>query len=184
MSKEKKPLNFFIKSLVTAILVLGLSYTIYTNLIIKKEAAALDQSNLAPDFTLQDLNSNEVKLSDYRGKGVLLNFWATYCPPCEKEMPYLNNVYQQYKDKGIEILAVNAQEPRIIVSPFVSEKKLSFPILLDRTGEAVDLYKVNNLPVTYLINENGEITQTIFGELTEKKVRIYLESIIPKDKKL
>ncbi|MCO0599880.1 thiol-disulfide oxidoreductase ResA [Peribacillus butanolivorans] len=179
MSKEKKPVNFFIKSLVTAILVLGLGYTIYTNLIIKNEAVTIDQSNLAPDFTLQDLKGNEVKLSDYRGKGVILNFWATYCPPCEKEMPYLNKVYQEYEDKGIEILAVNAQEPRIIVSPFVLEKKLSFSILLDRTGEAIEQYKVNNLPVTYLINEDGEITQTISGELTEKKVRSYVESIIP-----
>ena len=130
---------------------------------------------------MKDLEGNEVKLEDYRGKGVLLNFWATYCPPCEKEMPYLESAYKDYKDKGIEILAVDVGEPRILVNQFVSKKELSFPVLLDWNGDTADLYEVHTLPVTFLINEEGEITEKISGELTEENIHHYLESIIPEE---
>lgn len=168
-----------LKSLVAVILVLGLLYPVYTNFFLNKETVAKGQNHAAYDFTLQDLDGNEISLSDFKGKGVVLNFWATYCPPCEKEMPYLNNVYQAYKDKGIEILAVNAKEPRILVSPFVEEKNVRFPILLDRTGTTVDQYKILNLPITFFIDEDGVIIEKFSGELTEKKIRSSVEQIIP-----
>lgn len=156
-------------------------YTVYTNFFLNKETIAKghEQNQTAYDFTLQDLEGSEISLSDFKGNGVVLNFWATYCPPCEKEMPYLNNVYQEYKEKGIKILAVNAKEPRIIVSPYVEEKNLSFPILLDRTGTTIDQYKILNLPVTFFIDEDGVIIEKFSGELTEKKIRSSVESIIP-----
>lgn len=160
---------------------LGMLYTVYTNFFLNKETIAKghEQNQTAYDFTLQDLEGSEISLSDFKGNGVVLNFWATYCPPCEKEMPYLNNVYQEYKEKGIKILAVNAKEPRIIVSPYVEEKNLSFPILLDRTGTTIDQYKILNLPVTFFIDEDGVIIEKFSGELTEKKIRSSVESIIP-----
>jgi peroxiredoxin len=169
------------KVLVAVILVLGMLYTVYTNFFLNKETIAKghEQNQTAYDFTLQDLEGSEISLSDFKGNGVVLNFWATYCPPCEKEMPYLNNVYQEYKEKGIKILAVNAKEPRIIVSPYVEEKNLSFPILLDRTGTTIDQYKILNLPVTFFIDEDGVIIEKFSGELTEKKIRSSVESIIP-----
>ncbi|MDY0943199.1 thiol-disulfide oxidoreductase ResA [Priestia megaterium] len=170
-----------IKSLVAAILILGLIYTIHNTLSSNKET--LDKENdenySVYDFSLQDLDGNEISLSDFKGRSVVLNFWATYCPPCEKEMPYLNNIYEEYKKKGIEVLAVNAKEPRIIVSPFVKEKNLKFPVLLDRTGTTVDQYKVLNLPVTLFIDENGTIIERFSGELTEKKIRNSVEQIVP-----
>jgi peroxiredoxin len=173
--------KLLLKGLVAVILVLGLLYTVYTNFFLHNETVAKgqDQHEAAYDFTLQDLEGEERSLSDFKGKGVVLNFWATYCPPCEKEMPYLDNVYQEYKEKGIEILAVNAKEPRIFVSPFVEEKNLSFPILLDRTGTTVDEYQVLNLPTTFFIDEDGVIVEKISGELTEKKIRSSVERIIP-----
>lgn len=169
------------KVLVAVILMLGMLYTVYTNFFLNKETIAKghEQNQTAYDFTLQDLEGSEISLSDFKGNGVVLNFWATYCPPCEKEMPYLNNVYQEYKEKGIKILAVNAKEPRIIVSPYVEEKNLSFPILLDRTGTTIDQYKILNLPVTFFIDEDGVIIEKFSGELTEKKIRSSVESIIP-----
>lgn len=173
--------KLLLKGLVAVILVLGLFYTVYINLFLHNETVAKGQGQheAAYDFTLQDLEGKEISLSDFKGKGVIVNFWATYCPPCEKEMPYLNNVYQAYKDKGIEILAVNAKEPRILVSPFVEEKNLSFPILLDRTGTTVDQYKILNLPITFFIDEDGVIIEKFSGELTEKKIRSSVERIIP-----
>lgn len=171
--------RFIIQSLVIVSLIAGLFYSIYTNFLLNKETVGQDQNQTAPDFTLHDIHGNEIKLSDFQGKGIVLNFWATYCPPCEKEMPYLNKVYQEYKEKGIDILAVNAKEPRVIVSPFASEKKLSFPILLDRTGAVVDTYNISNLPVTFFIDENGVIIEKFSGELTEGKIRSSVKSIIP-----
>lgn len=178
MNNINKKRGFFIKGLITIILVIGLGYTIYTNLIETKEETA-DESNLAPNFTLEDLQGKKIKFEDYRGKGVLLNFWATYCPPCEKEMPYLESAYKDYKNKGVEVLAVDVGEPRIIVNQFVSKKELSFPVLLDWNADAADLYEVNTLPVTFLINEKGEITEKISGEMTEKKIYHYVKSIVP-----
>jgi peroxiredoxin len=173
--------KFLLKILVAVILVLGLLYPVYTNFFLNKETVAKgqDQNQAAYDFTLQDLEGKKISLSDFKGKGVVLNFWATYCPPCEKEMPYLNNVYQEYKEKGIEILAVNAKEPRILVSPFVEEKNISFSILLDRTGTTVDKYQILNLPTTFFIDEDGVIVEKISGELTETKIRSLVERIVP-----
>src|SRR4051812_34261741 len=147
MSNVTKRASFLIKGLVVATLILGIGYAIYSNFIKEKEVTASDGRGLVPNFTLKDLKGKEVKLEDYRGKGVFLNFWATYCPPCEKEMPYLESAYKDYKDKEIEVLTVDVGEPRIIVNQFVSKKKLSFPVLLDWNADAADLYEVNTLPV-------------------------------------
>jgi len=179
MSNVKKRASLFIKGLVVAILVLGIGYAIYMNFFKEKEVTAIDKSDLASNFTLKNLKGEEVKLEDYRGKGVFLNFWATYCPPCEKEMPYLESAYKDYKDKDIEVLAVDVGEPRIIVNQFVSKKELSFPVLLDWNADVADSYEVNTLPVTFLINEKGEIKERISGEMTEENIRYYLKSIVP-----
>ncbi|MGG3643503.1 thiol-disulfide oxidoreductase ResA [Bacillus gobiensis] len=181
MHEVKHAGHFLIKSLAAIILLLGLFYTVYSNFFMSSEKASKDhdQNNLAPDFTLQDLDGDVIRLSDFKGKAVILNFWATYCPPCDKEMPLLNKVYEEYKDKGLEILAVNAGEPRIIVSPYVNEKNLRFPILLDRTGTAVDHYDILNIPATYFINEDGVLIEKFPGELTEEKILSSLEQIIP-----
>jgi len=180
MNNKRKQVVLFIRGVIASILVLGIGYAIYSNFIKDKGATASTGTNLAPNFILIDLKGNEVNLEDYRGKGVLLNFWATYCPPCEKEMPYLESAYKDYKDKGIEILAVDVGEPRILVDQFVSKKGLSFPVLLDWKGDTADLYKVQTLPITVLINEKGEIVDKITGEMTEEAVRQHLDSIVPK----
>ena len=122
----------------------------------------------AVDFTLRDLQGQNHNLSDYRGKGVVVNFWATYCPPCEREFPALESVYQQYKGQGIEILAINVEETLRAVDPFIAKKDVNFPVLLDRHGEAASAYKVINLPVTFFINSNGEIVSQVSGEMSEE----------------
>lgn len=178
MSHSKKVL---MKGLVIFLLVSALGYTLYSQFILNKEAIVINAnaSKLSPAFSLKDLEDNEVNLKQYHGKGILINFWATYCPPCEEEMPYLESAYKEYKDKGIEILAVDVGEPKIIVNHFVGKKELSFPILLDSKGEIADLYKVQTLPTTFLVNENGEIIEKITGELSEEKIRQNVERIIP-----
>jgi peroxiredoxin len=145
-------------------------YVLYGELYEKKEAAAAKVGHAAPDFTLKNANGTEAALSDFRGKGVLINFWATYCPPCEKEMPYLENAYRRHKEQGIEILAINAAEPTRIVNQFISQQKVTFPILLDRDGIVLEQYQVRNLPTSFFINAKGEIVKKVSGELTEEKI--------------
>nr|WP_318839115.1 thiol-disulfide oxidoreductase ResA [Priestia endophytica] len=180
--RTKKFSSSLLTGLVILVLLLGLGYTVYVNFFKneKNVAKGADLNDIAFDFTLQDLHGNEVSLSDFRGKGVILNFWATYCPPCKKEMPHLNSIYEEYKDKGIEVIAVNATEPRVIIRPFVQEYGLDFPILLDRTGSVVEQYDILNIPVTFFINEEGKIIEKSSGELTEESIRSSVKRIIPK----
>ncbi|SDJ13130.1 AhpC/TSA family protein [Alteribacillus bidgolensis] len=85
------------------------------------------EGDIEPNFQLETLEGETVELNDYRGQSVFLNFWGTYYPPCEEEMPYMENQYQEYKDKGVEILAVNVGESELAVERFVDRHPLSFP---------------------------------------------------------
>jgi len=155
------------------------SYVVYSTLTNKKEVVASEVGSTAPDFTLKDLVGREQTLSSYKGKGVILNFWATYCPPCKKEMPYLEEAYKQYKVEGIEIIAVNVAEPTRLANQFVKTNNLTFPILLDRDQVVADVYQVINLPMTFFIDEHGEIVEKVSGELTPQKINNSIKLIKP-----
>lgn len=129
----------------------------------------------APDFTLTDLAGQTVTLSAYRGQVVLLNFWATWCGPCQAEMPALQQQYAAFKDKGLALVAVNAGEPRADVENFVRAAALTFPVLLDPRGPVNDLYRINALPTTFIINREGVITHLRVGMLAEEQLTAYLE---------
>lgn len=126
----------------------------------------LEVGNRAPDFELQTLNGENVKLSDFRGKRVMLNFWASWCGPCRDEMPDLEKFYQ---DKDIEILAVNLTDSEVSldnVKNFRDEFGLTFPILLDTDLIVATMYQIQPIPTTYMIDSNGIITNMAFGALT------------------
>lgn len=99
------------------LLLAAVGYTLYANF--TKDDTTIKVGSSAPDFVLETLDGKEMKLSDLKGKGVFLNFWGTWCKPCEKEMPYMETEYQNFKDKNIEILAVNISENNLVVSSFV-----------------------------------------------------------------
>lgn len=125
----------------------------------------LDRGNLAPDFELQSLTGETVKLSDFRGEKVMVNFWATWCPPCRAEMPDMQRFYE---DTDIVILAVNLTETtteRNHVPRFVDEYGLTFPVLLDENLIAATLYRIQPIPTSYLINSDGTIHNMAFGAL-------------------
>ncbi|MEF3330179.1 TlpA disulfide reductase family protein [Oceanobacillus oncorhynchi] len=125
----------------------------------------LEVGNMAPDFELQTLAGETVKLSDYRGKKVMINFWATWCPPCRAEMPDMEAFYQ---DKDIVILAVNLTETENNlqqVQDFVNEYELTFPILLDEKIEVAEQYMIQPIPTSYMINSNGVVAFKAFGSL-------------------
>ncbi len=118
----------------------------------------------APEFRLMDMNGRSVALSDMQGKVVLLNFWATWCGPCRVEMPSMEVLYQSYRDKGLEILAVSVDEQGPAVTrPFQEDRGLTFPILHDRDYQVGLLYGARSLHRTYIVARKGTIRERVFG---------------------
>ncbi|WP_052455615.1 TlpA disulfide reductase family protein [Bhargavaea cecembensis] len=133
----------------------------------------LKPGELAPDFELATLDGKTASLSDYRGKKVVLNFWATWCPPCREEMPHMQRYYEENGGgEAFEIVAVNATETERgngkAVAPFVEELGLTFPILMDEKGNTSELYEILFYPVTYIIDEDGVVIEQVMQPLTEK----------------
>ena len=134
---------------------------------------------VAPDFELETLDGRTIALSDLRGQVVLINFWATWCPPCRAEMPAIQQVYERYRDQGFEVLAVNLQEQDAQMSAFVEERELTFPILPDRDGSVSNVYRVTSIPTTFFVDRTGTIQEIIVGgplphALIESKVTALL----------
>lgn len=108
------------------------------------------------DFTLTDLGGKRWSLRDLRGKVVLVNFWATWCPPCRKEMPDLESLYERFKDKGFVILAIS-DESQNQVAPFIKERNISYPVLLDNGRKTNDLFQVEGIPKSFVYNRDGKL---------------------------
>ena len=143
--------------------------------------AAPQEGFLAPDFTLQSITGETYRLSDLRGQAVVINLWATWCPPCRAEMPALQKMYEEYKAQGLVILAVNStvQDTASAVAPFAAEYGLTFPILLDETGSVTSAYQVRSLPSSYFIDRKGIVRQVIIGgPMSEALLRTRIEDIL------
>jgi peroxiredoxin len=135
--------------------------------------AATTQTGLTPvadkpqaaDFSLQRVTGESLRLSDLKGQVVLVNFWATWCPPCREEMPSIHRVWQQLHDEGFEVLAVNLGEEASAISDFAARLALdeAFPLLLDPDGEAMRALQVRGLPTTYLIDKQGRKAYVAIG---------------------
>lgn len=128
----------------------------------------------APDFELETLEGKKVKLSDFAGKKVMLNFWATWCPPCKAEMPHMQKFYEEAGDK-IQILAVNI-DPKNNVAGFAEEMNLHFPILLDKNDKVMKMYQILSIPTTYFIDEDGIIRNKFIGAMSLDKMREFFEN--------
>ncbi|MEH7307655.1 thiol-disulfide oxidoreductase ResA [Neobacillus drentensis] len=173
-----KKRRLVIRSIILLLLGSAVVYTLYANFT-KDTKQKVAVGGQAPDFALVDMQGNKHQLTDYRGQGVFLNFWGTWCPPCKKEMPYINNQYHQYKDKGVQVLTVDIQESELAVNQFAERLKLDFPIMIDTDKEVMNTYGIDPLPATFLIDKNGKVVKYYTGELTEEKVREFMEKIKP-----
>jgi peroxiredoxin len=126
---------------------------------------AAEENALAPDFLLESVSGDEVRLSDYRGRPVVLNFWATWCRPCRKEIPLLVAAQNEYEDEGLVVIGLNLQEGKSLIEPFAEDFGMNFPILIDRDGEVGDRYRLLGLPTTFFIDRDGVIRSIFTGPL-------------------
>jgi peroxiredoxin len=118
---------------------------------------ALTMEKAAPDFTLKSLTNTNIKLSEQTGNVVLLNFWASWCGPCRKEMPLLNDLHNKYKALGFSVIGVNVEQDSSMAKSFISSYPVDFPILLDVSNKASKLYDVSAMPTTVIIDRNGMV---------------------------
>ncbi|HBH36292.1 MAG TPA: alkyl hydroperoxide reductase [Gammaproteobacteria bacterium] len=116
----------------------------------------------APDFELVDVDGGKHRLSDYRGKPLIINFWATWCPPCREEMPSMNRAWRKVKDE-VSMLAVNVGEDEDTIFIFSADYPIDFPVLLDRSGAVIKQWPVKGLPTTFVLDRDGNIRYTAVG---------------------
>jgi peroxiredoxin len=123
-----------------------------------------DERKQAADFSLPDINGKNLSLSSFRGKVVILSFWATWCPSCKEEMPRFNTLYNEMKSRGLEIVAVSSDYSLGYLKDYLSDKNFNFTILFDEKRTVTRQYRIPYLPVTFLIDKKGLIVEKIPGE--------------------
>jgi peroxiredoxin len=121
------------------------------------------RQKIAEDFALKTPDGKTFRLSEQRGKTVIVNFWATWCPPCREEMPAMERLYQQHRDRGLVLVAVSLDADPAVVAPYLKQNKLSFPIALDPKSEIANKYGVRALPSSFIVDRDGTMTALALG---------------------
>lgn len=140
----------------------------------------LQEGNKAPDFQLKTLDDADVKLSDLRGKKVILNFWATWCPPCKAEIPHMRNFYVSSDKSKVEILAINlttSEKNPKNVKGFIKDRNVTFPVLLDQDGDVGVQYQAITIPTSYLIDSQGIVRKKIVGPMDKDMMNQLIENV-------
>jgi len=144
---------------------------------------APEVGRVGPDFLLETPQGGTLRLSDLQGRPVLLNFWATWCPPCRQEIPELVKAYARYRDDGLVIVGVDLQEPDRSVLSFAGDFGIEYPLVIDRDGELRDVWRlggpIQGLPMSYFIDGTGVVRDLFYGPLTEKFLEERLAKILP-----
>lgn len=136
----------------------------------------------AIDFTLTDLNGNSVSLKKFRGKNVYINFWTTWCPWCKKELPDIEKISQEYKDKNLVVLTVDIGEDKATVGNFIKENNYDFNVLLDSDSSVAQQYSISSIPVSIFIDKNGNIAQKNVGAMSENQMKAIIENLLVEKK--
>lgn len=143
------------------------------------ETAGIHEGSVAVDFRLEALDGTEVSLSDYRGNVVLVNFWATWCPPCRAEIPDIEAAYQARRDDGFVVLGVSVEQTHASVAPFAQAMEMTYPVLLDEGGQVYRTYRAPGLPMSILVDEEGVIRARHVGGMTRAQLDGYLAEVLP-----
>ncbi len=133
------------------------------NIFFKENIKEISPGVPAPDFSLQNIEGESISLSDYKGKVILLNFWASWCGPCIAEMPSIENLHKTVKDENIQVVTINLGESKDVVSNFMSKNGYSFNSLLDSDNSVAGIYGIRSIPTTYIINKEGNIVASKLG---------------------
>ena len=182
----KKLVYRIIIGLIVLVAILLLGWKLYydhsqntTNL--QESAGGLKVGQPAPDFTLDTLDEGQVTLSGFKGKAVLINFWASWCAPCREETPDLVKAYNAHHAEGLVILGVNMTSIDTVsdAKSFVAEFQIPYPVPLDRDGKVAALYRVSGIPTSFFINRQGTITHVQIGKLTAEQIEQFLLGILP-----
>lgn len=167
--------------LITAVAILGAVWIFFSRIPVEPASAAAVQPRvnfLAPSLRLATLDGKNIALDDLRGQIVLINFWATWCPPCRAEMPEIQNAYEKYHAQGLAVLAVDVAEDPGVVTPFVQGLELTFPILLDRDTSVTKRYQVNGLPTTFFVGRDGVIRASNLGGMNRAFIEAQLAPLL------
>ncbi|MBY0084458.1 thiol-disulfide oxidoreductase ResA [Brevibacillus sp. M2.1A] len=167
----------YVRIAVLGVLLVALVFALYSSFV--KDPGAVKVGSDAPNFSLEQLNGPELALESLKGKGVILNFWGTWCEPCKEEMPALQKQYTKFKDKGLVVIGVNIGESPVAVEPFVKQFEIDFPILLDRQSEITKLYRIGPIPTTFFIDPDGEVQEVFIGQLDEAMIESKVTKILP-----
>lgn len=133
---------------------------------------------VAPEITLSDLSGEKASLADFGGQVVLVNNWATWCPPCKAEMPTLQAYYEEHKDEGFLLIGIEAGEPADEVAQFIDEYKLTFPIWLDPNNQALSAFQNDNLPSSYVIDREGVVRLAWVGAVSKAILEKYVTPLL------
>lgn len=177
---NRKRNRYIFRTIVLAVLLFAVVFALINNF--NKDKETYEVGDLAPDFEMIQINeANDlevIRLSELQGKGVMLNFWGTFCEPCKDEMPYMESLYPEYRD-DVEIVAVSLDLNELIIQKFIDDYNLTFPITHDRKDEVREMYKIGPLPSTIFINPQGEIAEKVIGPLTLDDLEDHFKNIAP-----
>lgn len=173
MKKNRKIMQI---TILLAVIIIGI-YTI-GNSWFSDRTPIPKEGEKALNFTLGDLDGQIHRLEEYRGKGVVINFWGTFCPPCVREMPLIQEYYERYKEQNLVVLGLNLDEPEVTVKSFVKENGITYPILMD-DFTVRDQYGVVSYPTTFFIDPKGLIKYKFIGEMNEQQFRYRVLQILP-----
>lgn len=151
---------------------------------LSQPALALSEGDLAPNFSVPKVNGGTLKLSDYRGKVVLVNFWATWCPPCRKEIPDFTRVYKKYSKQGFVILGLSVDQEGVNpVKTMIKDLAINYPVGMadQKTLEAYG--GIRAIPSSFLVDKKGKLTQKVVGGIEEKRLEAMLQPLLKAPKK-
>lgn len=175
MSKKAKKWTQYI---VLLLIILAIAFIVFVT-INRGQTKEVKVGDTAPNFQLKTTDGKKVSLADYKGKGVVLNFWGTWCKPCRREMPALNTAAKTYKDKNIKVLTIHLKNTPQQIEQFFNglNTEVNLPVLIDKDGEVSEAYGIDPLPTTVIIDKDGKVKAVHKGEMNKNIIDNYMKSI-------